>query len=105
MREMSKRSLLAGAAVLSAAGLAVVFLHPTHAVGSALDQLADANRSWLFAAGAAFLAASLASAGAWHRSLRACGATLSRWQVTQRYARSEEHTSELQSPCNLVCRL
>src|SRR2546426_8353757 len=22
-----------------------------------------------------------------------------------RYARSEEHTSELQSPCNLVCRL
>src|SRR5256885_10416788 len=27
-------------------------------------------------------------------------------QVGQRYAlRSEEHTSELQSPCNLVCRL
>src|SRR5256885_3301276 len=24
---------------------------------------------------------------------------------TDRYARSEEHTSELQSPCNLVCRL
>src|SRR5205807_7832076 len=24
---------------------------------------------------------------------------------TQRRARSEEHTSELQSPCNLVCRL
>src|SRR2546426_8615001 len=23
----------------------------------------------------------------------------------QRHARSEEHTSELQSPCNLVCRL
>src|SRR2546426_9072014 len=23
----------------------------------------------------------------------------------KRYARSEEHTSELQSPCNLVCRL
>src|SRR3989454_5536058 len=23
----------------------------------------------------------------------------------RRYARSEEHTSELQSPCNLVCRL
>src|SRR5256885_8317829 len=23
----------------------------------------------------------------------------------QAYARSEEHTSELQSPCNLVCRL
>src|SRR2546426_1912762 len=25
--------------------------------------------------------------------------------VTQKTARSEEHTSELQSPCNLVCRL
>src|SRR5256885_12381607 len=24
---------------------------------------------------------------------------------TKRLARSEEHTSELQSPCNLVCRL
>src|SRR2546426_9802807 len=24
---------------------------------------------------------------------------------TRSYARSEEHTSELQSPCNLVCRL
>src|SRR5256885_5276434 len=28
------------------------------------------------------------------------------WLVIQRgYLRSEEHTSELQSPCNLVCRL
>src|SRR5256885_13191080 len=25
--------------------------------------------------------------------------------VITRYTRSEEHTSELQSPCNLVCRL
>src|SRR2546426_3553851 len=25
--------------------------------------------------------------------------------VARRHARSEEHTSELQSPCNLVCRL
>src|SRR5256885_3414543 len=25
--------------------------------------------------------------------------------VDARYSRSEEHTSELQSPCNLVCRL
>src|SRR5256885_7304801 len=28
-----------------------------------------------------------------------------RWPATQRSGRSEEHTSELQSPCNLVCRL
>src|SRR5205807_10405325 len=30
------------------------------------------------------------------------------WKATARYhspSRSEEHTSELQSPCNLVCRL
>src|SRR2546426_8431478 len=26
-------------------------------------------------------------------------------EVIQRFERSEEHTSELQSPCNLVCRL
>src|SRR5205807_3065331 len=28
-----------------------------------------------------------------------------RSSLTARRARSEEHTSELQSPCNLVCRL
>src|SRR5256885_3424971 len=27
------------------------------------------------------------------------------WLVTLAFYRSEEHTSELQSPCNLVCRL
>src|SRR5256885_5657010 len=26
-------------------------------------------------------------------------------RASERYSRSEEHTSELQSPCNLVCRL
>src|SRR2546426_4248405 len=26
-------------------------------------------------------------------------------RITRRHTRSEEHTSELQSPCNLVCRL
>src|SRR5256885_6696514 len=26
-------------------------------------------------------------------------------ETVQRFLRSEEHTSELQSPCNLVCRL
>src|SRR3989454_4931137 len=31
--------------------------------------------------------------------------TTPRRSVNQRLARSEEHTSELQSPCNLVCRL
>src|SRR5256885_12181873 len=33
------------------------------------------------------------------------GLLLGRWEVTAANPRSEEHTSELQSPCNLVCRL
>src|SRR3989454_1825904 len=32
-------------------------------------------------------------------------ATLEKALAQQRMGRSEEHTSELQSPCNLVCRL
>src|SRR5256885_8421058 len=33
-------------------------------------------------------------------------ATMASWQVqSDEIVRSEEHTSELQSPCNLVCRL
>src|SRR5256885_5490605 len=33
------------------------------------------------------------------------GVGVQRAAATMRDARSEEHTSELQSPCNLVCRL
>src|SRR5256885_7192024 len=33
------------------------------------------------------------------------GGWLADWGATSRRGRSEEHTSELQSPCNLVCRL
>src|SRR5256885_5223051 len=40
---------------------------------------------------------------------RSRGARLAIWccsrQLLDKLARSEEHTSELQSPCNLVCRL
>src|SRR5256885_9409599 len=39
--------------------------------------------------------------GSVHRYFGNCGML----QVDGRDARSEEHTSELQSPCNLVCRL
>src|SRR5256885_16812096 len=34
-----------------------------------------------------------------------CGIRLSLCNCSSRRKRSEEHTSELQSPCNLVCRL
>src|ERR1044072_5500727 len=83
---MRKQQLRAGAAVLGAAGLAAVFFNPTEAIRMAADDLRGADPGWLGAAGAAFLAASSASAFAWHRGLRACGAELGRAQVTQRYA-------------------
>src|SRR5256885_13086896 len=39
-------------------------------------------------------------------SRRACCASMPRWDSGAAISRrSEEHTSELQSPCNLVCRL
>src|SRR5256885_17120868 len=40
-----------------------------------------------------------------HGALAAAYMTLSRPAVALERYRSEEHTSELQSPCNLVCRL
>src|SRR5256885_5567745 len=49
-------------------------------------------------------------AGMWLYDLLAAfhNVKMHRWlgrKATQRLERSEEHTSELQSPCNLVCRL
>lgn len=86
MKQMRKRTLLAGTAVLLAAGLTFVFFNPTGAIRVALADLRGADRTWLLAAGASFLAASLCSAAAWHRGLRSCGAKLGRTAVTQRYA-------------------
>src|SRR5256885_12490034 len=40
-----------------------------------------------------------------HRSLRGIELPGHRRPPPPRHGRSEEHTSELQSPCNLVCRL
>src|SRR5256885_7579997 len=43
---------------------------------------------------------------AWRYFSRTIASTLSEMSTAvTRVARSEEHTSELQSPCNLVCRL
>src|ERR1022692_1927452 len=38
-----------------------------------------------------------------HLDGRALGRNLSGCRVVRKFSRSEEHTSELQSPCNLVC--
>src|SRR6266446_8045953 len=41
-----------------------------------------------------------------HRArVAVCAEQLRRVEAARRIRRSEEHTSELQSPCNLVCRL
>src|SRR6266566_10063608 len=48
---------------------------------------------------------SSASAAAEPSARHRAGREVSRSPPTSRAARSEEHTSELQSPCNLVCRL
>src|SRR5256885_13053154 len=40
-----------------------------------------------------------------NKLFRSTSATVSPVAVSWLLARSEEHTSELQSPCNLVCRL
>src|SRR2546426_12789059 len=50
---------------------------------------------------------SLGEAGAYARELKAGWPKLSAGDIAGFFAavRSEEHTSELQSPCNLVCRL
>src|SRR5256885_7883748 len=47
------------------------------------------------------------SCGPWDRRGRSGGSPVHhrRHHVRLRHDRSEEHTSELQSPCNLVCRL
>jgi uncharacterized membrane protein YbhN (UPF0104 family) len=86
MRQMSKRTLLAGAAAVAAAGVSIFLFGAGDAVAAAFHDLQGADPVWLVAAGAGFLAASLCSASAWHRGLAACGARLGRVQVTQRYA-------------------
>src|SRR5688500_20073322 len=51
----------------------------------------------------------LCTASAAGRACRRCrGSSMvspSQWSEARHWPRSEEHTSELQSPCNLVCRL
>src|SRR5256885_7828259 len=48
---------------------------------------------------------SLVYPGAEHTFVLQAAGPWTRLSLTTRMLRSEEHTSELQSPCNLVCRL
>src|SRR5256885_3992769 len=82
------RSWAAYAALSALAGMAWVWR--CHAAGLPLTRTLRGH-GWIQATMALLLAA-------WQPSLAWASALL--W-----LARSEEHTSELQSPCNLVCRL
>src|SRR5256885_5627872 len=63
-------------------------------------------RSTLFPYTTLFRSAARAASGAYLRPrLSHCGKGTSRSGIRKKARRSEEHTSELQSPCNLVCRL
>src|SRR5256885_9459692 len=57
----------------------------------------------LFRSTASAVAATPAERGASAPSVSM--ACVRHWQTGSTHERSEEHTSELQSPCNLVCRL
>src|SRR5256885_5441772 len=48
---------------------------------------------------------SLVRPAAWLAAVARCGRRLLDYRAVHAHPRSEEHTSELQSPCNLVCRL
>lgn len=86
IERVSRRRLLALAAALAAVGAAVVCLpKPARAVTAGFALLEGADPVWLIASAAAFLAAGLTSAAAWHRGLVACGAGIGRWQVIRRY--------------------
>src|SRR2546426_4389826 len=60
-------------------------------------------RSFHFESRPALASAELATPGGLTRRAAVCGSPPPAGSASRR--RSEEHTSELQSPCNLVCRL
>src|SRR5256885_9521799 len=75
-----------------------------HYVGPSFQQIAERYRAREDAAD--YLARKIREGGAgeWGRAIMPRHPHLDTAQSLQ-MARSEEHTSELQSPCNLVCRL
>src|SRR5256885_11154766 len=62
-------------------------------------------RSTLFPYTTLFRSPASTAASSWTVSIRRSSASPSCCARLSRCVRSEEHTSELQSPCNLVCRL
>src|SRR5256885_12803742 len=86
--------------------------YPIHAAGAArwgLSPIEDQQLAGLIMwipAGFAYVTAILVLFVQWLRAdERRSQARLRRAAATAGAFRSEEHTSELQSPCNLVCRL
>src|SRR5688572_33422661 len=71
---------------------------------SATTEIYTLSYTTLFRSGVLSLRASLDSQ-AIYATIRVVGAGFAALRVHPSYARSEEHTSELQSQSNLVCRL
>src|SRR5205807_8988641 len=76
---------------------------PTLSLHDALPILQAFARNAERDRGAALVAAVLAQGLSQHPALDLLHHLFERWVLGE--SRSEEHTSELQSPCNLVCRL
>src|SRR2546426_8417064 len=68
---------------------------PVHSIRSSLDRSRTANSG----------ASHRKRPRPYSRTNRGSGAGASKLEPGEAALRSEEHTSELQSPCNLVCRL
>src|SRR5256885_7033309 len=84
--------------VLVAGGIDISFA-ATATVAQYLAALAATRLGWAPAASIALGLATGLALGAFNALL------IHRLRATSIIIRSEEHTSELQSPCNLVCRL
>src|SRR2546426_3137583 len=101
MNKQSIWAVVAGAVVaIVATTLVDVVLHIAHVFPPINDPINDAL---------ALLATSyrivIGVAGAWLTARLAPDKPLKHALILGYLGRSEEHTSELQSPCNLVCRL
>ena len=71
---------------LATAAVVLASLRAGPLVGQAISDAGSAEPSWIVGAGAGFLAAALASAGAWRAALRTCNGTIGLVDAASRYA-------------------
>src|SRR2546426_4921413 len=94
-----------------AVALAAAAGFSTQAAAQANEQFVPVNSYWVgpYAPGGSGIAAGMIDyfklLNARDRGINGVKLTWEKCETEYRNDRSEEHTSELQSPCNLVCRL